>query len=518
MIGLLDDREDRTDRGRRSGAWSRGIRRYGLLIVLVPLLFQVLFVALIAVEYRTRNTTRRVERRIRESISAAYRLHGLMIDAETGMRGFLLTHDRSFLEPYQKARVEVAPQSERLRALAGPTDLTSLLATMNESLDFSSATVADAPGPRAPIVAAEQHQRGKQLMDRFRDELRRFVQQQEHTIAGSYERYDRAEERLRTLIYSGLALNCICAAMLLWFFSRSISERVEVVTENTRRFRDGRPLASRLTGSDEIAELDASFHEMVAANRKAVRSLESANGELEAFSYSVSHDLRSPIRAIDGYARLLEEDYAPVLDEEGRRFLTTVRNETRRMGALIDDLLAFARVARSTIAETTVDVEVLVQDIVAELAATVPRMPTVTITNLPPARGDRALLRQVFSNLLQNAVKFSTPAGEPHIAVTATVDGDECTYSVRDNGVGFDMRYVDKLFGVFQRLHRFDEFEGTGVGLAIVQRIVRRHGGRVGAESSLGSGAVFHVTLPLAAAIFPPSPQVRSAAEVEVPV
>ena len=222
--------------------------------------------------------------------------------------------------------------------------------------------------------------------------------------------------------------------------------------------------------------------------------LELTNHELESFSYSVSHDLRAPLRHIVGYARILQEDAADKLDDEARRQLDTIAGSARRMGALIDDLLALSRLGRRPVQMQAVDMAALVRDALRDVPATAG---TVEVAVLPETQGDPALLKQVWINLLSNAVKYSAPRGaEARITVAGERIRDHLRYCVRDNGVGFDMRYRDKLFGVFQRLHAQDEFEGTGVGLAIVNRIVVRHGGRLDAEGEPGRGAVFSFDLP----------------------
>ena len=223
--------------------------------------------------------------------------------------------------------------------------------------------------------------------------------------------------------------------------------------------------------------------------------LAEANKELDAFSYSVSHDLRAPVRAIDGYARILEEDQADRLDDEGRRVLGVIRSSTTHMAQLIDDLLTFSRLGRKAPAKQPLDMESLVGEVVRELG---PDKPTakIELQTLPPAEADRSLLRQVWANLLANALKYSGKRAEAQVQIGGRLEGGEQVYWVRDNGVGFDMRYAGKLFGVFQRLHASDEFPGTGVGLAIVQRVVARHGGRVWAEGRPGEGACFYFSLP----------------------
>jgi signal transduction histidine kinase len=222
--------------------------------------------------------------------------------------------------------------------------------------------------------------------------------------------------------------------------------------------------------------------------------LQAVNRELESFSYSVSHDLRAPLRAIDGFARMLEEDYGERLDDEGRRLLGVVRGSSRQMGQLIDDLLDFSRLGRQAIARRPLDMAALAREVAATL--THGSAARVAVGALPPAHADAALLRQVWANLIGNALKYSGKRAEPRIAVGGGAEAGEDVYWVRDNGVGFDMRYADKLFGVFQRLHGADEFPGTGVGLAIVQRVVARHGGRVWAQGRAGEGACFYFALP----------------------
>jgi PAS domain S-box-containing protein len=225
--------------------------------------------------------------------------------------------------------------------------------------------------------------------------------------------------------------------------------------------------------------------------------LEDRAAQLEAFSYSVSHDLRAPLRAIDGYARILVEDHADRLDAEARRVLGVICDNARHMGRLIDDLLTFSRLGRKEVEKSPVDMASLARSVVDELRLLEPdRRVAVTIGSLPPALADPAMIRQVLTNVVANAWKFTRGRAEATIEVTGAAGPRETTYRVRDNGAGFDMQYASKLFGVFQRLHRADQFEGTGVGLAIVHRIVQRHGGRVWAHGAVDRGATFTFTLP----------------------
>ena len=243
------------------------------------------------------------------------------------------------------------------------------------------------------------------------------------------------------------------------------------------------------------AEIYKSNQQVQATNQQ----LQAANAELEAFSYSVSHDLRAPLRHIDGFADMLARHARESLDEKSRRFLATISESAKRMGSLIDDLLVFSRMGRAEMRTGRIDMDALTRDVIREVMQEAKgRRIEWKCDVLPDVTGDTALLRQVLVNLLSNAVKYTRPRDPAHVGIGCT-DGEpgEKIFFVRDNGVGFDMAYADKLFGVFQRLHKASEFEGTGIGLANVRRIIFRHGGRTWAESAPGEGATFYFTLPL---------------------
>ncbi len=285
----------------------------------------------------------------------------------------------------------------------------------------------------------------------------------------------------------------------------SASDVVGVLNLATRRARAFPPeerellmaVGRILAAAVQNARLYAAVKQLNADLDQRATELEAANRELEAFSYSVSHDLRAPLRAIQGFSRVLVEDHAARLDAEGHRVLGVVTENARQMGELIDDLLGFARISRQQIEPTAIDMTRLAQAVVAECRQLESdRDVTVTIDPLPVARGDLPMIRQALVNLVSNAFKFTRPRPDARIEIGGEEGPTETTYLVRDNGVGFDPRYADQLFKVFQRLHASTEFEGTGIGLAIVARVAHRHGGRVWADGTEGRGATFAFALP----------------------
>lgn len=246
---------------------------------------------------------------------------------------------------------------------------------------------------------------------------------------------------------------------------------------------------------DELRQRNAELEELLA---ERTAQLETTRKELETFSFSVSHDLRAPLRSIDGFARMLLERHSLTLDPEGIRLLHVVRSEARRMSQLMEDILAFSRVSRQDIDASLVDMTELARCTFQQLReAATDSKATLQLTALPDGCGDRSMLRQVLVNLIGNALKFSGRHPAPVIEVTGRQDDTQVVYCVKDNGVGFDPRYAHRLFGVFQRLHSQNEFEGTGIGLALVQRIIHRHGGSVWAEGAPNAGASFYFSLPV---------------------
>jgi signal transduction histidine kinase len=344
---------------------------------------------------------------------------------------------------------------------------------------------------------------------------------EETTIGTLVIEAELSEIRDRRRRYAVIALGVLGMSLILALtisrrVERSISRPILHLSETARAvsLRKDYSVRAEGGGTDEIAQLVTTFNEMLdeihrqnAALEEArtelehrvdtrTRDLAAANKELEAFSYSVSHDLRAPLRAIDGFSKALLTSHGDVLDEQGRHYLARVRSGTLRMADLIDDLLGLARISRQELVRRKIDLSEIANRVLSEMSAQATGRPVSTDVEAGlTANADPRLVTVILENLLGNAWKFSARNEAARIEVGRQVDGSETIFYVRDNGAGFDMKYADKLFGAFQRLHSDAEFEGTGIGLATVQRIVTRHGGRIWAESELGKGTTFYFTL-----------------------
>jgi signal transduction histidine kinase len=318
---------------------------------------------------------------------------------------------------------------------------------------------------------------------------------------------EAANRFLYLLIVIGTIL-IVIGSLIAWKLSRNITRPLDrLILATTAIARGDYTSPVVVHRRDELGMLAESFNSMTSQVRQShdelenkvrarTEELEIVNKELEAFSYSVSHDLRAPLRAVSGYAMMLKEDYEASFDDEARRITGNIISNVKMMGRLIDDLIAFSRLGKREVTLRAVDMTEMVEHCIAqESLQWSDRNFSITIAPLPPCMGDQDLLKQVWMNLISNAFKYSSKQAEPGIEIGVKREGAETVYFVRDNGAGFDMKYADKLFKVFQRLHTQEEFEGTGVGLALVKRIIDKHKGRIWAESRAGSGATFYFNL-----------------------
>lgn len=393
-----------------------------------------------------------------------------LVETETGHRRYLVTGDESYLKPFHLLNERMPQYIRYVR------ELTQDIPEQRQHVDLLNRLIekqleAERAAIELRVRTGFEGVRDIALAGVAKAELEEFHQiqaQMEHDETRAiHRRAVQSAAITRTtigLLGIGLLMLLALLASVYYLIRHDITERRRVAAELQRR-----------------GEL-----------------LEAANKELEAFSYSVSHDLRAPLRHIDGYASLLQKSALPLLDKKSMRYLHTISESATRMGQLIDDLLVFSRMGRQEMLQASVNLDQLVKSVQHDLRHdTQNRQISWSVGALPEVKGDPAMLRQVFSNLLANAVKFTSTRALAKIEIGSDQGNPaETVIFVRDNGVGFDMQYAGKLFGVFQRLHRANEFEGTGIGLANVRRIIHRHGGRTWAESILDHGATFYFSLP----------------------
>ncbi len=433
--------------------------------------------------------THRSTTRLIETAAQVSRTHELMeifeatmsdmADAETSQRGYVITGNEVFLAPYRSALADIRWHTNRLHELvadnpgqlAREAQLNPLIATkltgVQETIrvrmtnGFAAAQARIAGG----IVGgnAQPHM----------DEIRRLIEEMRVAeLEVLRQRDDAARASARRTFVFAWAGSGISVLLLLLSFGLLLREIHE------RRCRE-----FEIRGLNEDLVLRAA-------------QLEAANQELEAFSYTVSHDLRAPLRHVNGFVELLRRE-PDGRTSKAEEWLKYIADSVRQMGSLIDNLLEFSRMARADLSVVKIDLPALVGEVRAALAAACPgRAITWHVGDLPEVRGDRAMLRLALVNLLGNAVKFTASRPQAEISVDSRPEDSGSVILVRDNGVGFDMNHVDKLFNVFQRLHHADEFEGTGIGLATVRRIIKRHGGRTWAEGAPDKGATFYFSLP----------------------
>jgi signal transduction histidine kinase len=419
-------------------------------------------------------------------IARANRLEKLHLDLETGVRGFLITHDQEFLRPYADALQSIPRQSadltQSLTEQPAQQQIIDRVAALREQwLDYARGVIhgRETNDIRQQIAGEEK---GKHLMDSIREQFDQFVTN-EDLLRTTRSHTSESVALISVVTACGLAL---IIGTLIALLSR---RQLEFLSKNYE--------GALATSAQVSANLELRVTERTEELATANDALTEVNRELEAFSYSISHDLRAPLRHIEGFAELLRADLGDDIKVDAAENLNTINETAKLAGKMVDDVLRLSRIGRAQLSTTLVDMSASVEECRADLGPDMEgRQVQWRIHPLPPIRGDKSLLKLVVQNLLGNAIKYSSKAEVAEIEVGAIETPEEVTYWVKDNGVGFNMEYANKLFGVFQRLHRAEEFEGTGIGLANVRRIILRHGGRVWADAEPNKGATFYFALP----------------------
>lgn len=442
----------------------------------------------------------------------------LLDDQETGVRGFLLTRDSRFLQPYRDAISRLQPlRKQSLRLIEGDPQLihlSNVLSARSRRWQDWARLALRYPVPARSHALVQQQLEGKRRFDAYRREsqvlLRAVMKDRNQNLVESNLVADRLEALLGVLFVAAIIVVAIITRVMtrsvtepLLRLSRSASaigqgvleEPVDVggMREFTQLGESMEVMRRRLLSDrGSLQELTATLERRV---EERTRQLQVSNTELESFSYSVSHDLRAPLRSIDGFSRALLEDFGGTLRPDARDYLARIQANAQRMRQLIDNLLRLSRVTQGTLELDTVDLSALAREILNELRRDDPqRDPKWIVQDGVTAVADERLIRPVLENLLGNSWKFTRQNPNPCIEF-GMEDANGRVYYVRDNGAGFDMAYADRLFGAFQRLHGAAEFEGTGIGLATVQRVIHRHGGEIWADAEVGRGATFYFTL-----------------------
>lgn len=472
------------------------LARKGLLLFLLLAGAQIAFAAVLIAVDTARARDLAAERAVREDVFAVHSLAGLLIDGNVQLRSYLLSREPGHLEHFDRTFQHAERAAAGLRGVS-PGSL-EIRRAVEAYLAFQAAVRREIRAGRLDGAIANFGSPAVAQLAEFRLAHNAFNSGEEQRLLRREAATRAATHRVTMAVIAGVIANLAFVLVVGGALARSASNRLGIILDHTRRIERGEEIAAQMPQGDEISEVDRAFHRMAETLGRQRRELQQMNVEVESFAYSVSHDLRAPLRAVIGYGEMLQEDFSGKLDETAARYVASMRGEAGRMGLLIDDLLRFSRIGRQALNVGPLDVAAIAEACMVELRAAFPGRPVVfEVGELPTAEGDPSLIRVVLTNLLSNAVKY-TAERDAIIRLTGGIEGGWCVFRVQDNGVGFDMRYASKLFAVFQRLHRDDEFEGTGVGLALVDRIVRRHGGRVDAEGAVGSGATFTFTLPLA--------------------
>ena len=443
----------------------------------------------------------------------------LLKDGVIAQRGYVITGEPRYLEPYDAAVRTREERLETLRRLIQASDdqqrarlaeIEVLVTDVLRTIDASVALRAQGVDARAPEQVA-LIDAGKRLLDRARVVIKDIRSAANADLMEHLHDTEQTGKNTRLLL---IVTDTVAIALLLMAFGllrRELGrrERAEFALKRANDELESRILERTLQFEQanrdlslKVAEYRQARHEVADLNSALERRVEErtaelgqANQGLERFAYSVSHDLRTPLRAVIGFTRTLEKEYGAGLDDEGRRLIGVILHSGRRMDWLIEDLLTYARLRRMPVQAIELDMKALATEAAHDVVAASGRSVHLVVNDLPAALADRSLIWEVWSNLLSNAVKFSSQQPQQRVEVGGSAEGDWCTYWVRDNGVGFNMKYYARLFGVFERLHDAEQFPGSGVGLAIVRSAIDKHQGKVWGEGKVGEGATFYFTL-----------------------
>jgi signal transduction histidine kinase len=503
----------------RLGQWwvHLPIRLKGLLVVAIPALTLAMT---IVIRLPFNEQQQQLSALLSRAGNARHLGHELLFalqELELGVHGYVLTKDGVFRARFQAAKHVLPDRIQRFSAVLTTEDerrvASRATTSATRAIELGSRVIdaADAVDSlEETVIQALLHDEHR-AMEEVRGALYALGRSHDSQVSKSQAELARLRQRLVPMMWLAVIGGLSGAVVAGWLFATGVSRRVRALEANAERLAKGERLPfAPSRGRDEIGSLDRALRRaslMLRTRDRELRSLNATlertvhdqallNRELEAFSYSVSHDLRAPLRSIDGFAQALREDWGDRLDETAQDHLSRVRNAAQRMGRLIDDLLKLSRLTRAQVNRTDVDLSQLAHEIAGELRE---RNPTrdVSWAIAPDLRAqcDPALARIMLENLLGNAWKFTSKTPKARIEFDVAPNSDGRTFVVRDNGAGFDMKYADKLFAPFQRLHGEREFPGSGIGLATVQRIIRKHGGNVDTRAEVGRGASFFFTL-----------------------
>jgi len=439
----------------------------------------IILISIGALSYRGEVRNENDREWVTHSLLVVEQLQEIRIDitlAESGQRGYLLTGEETYLEPYQAGLDRVGQDMEKLQNLTldnrrqqeAILRLAPLVAARLAELS-AGIEIRKQSGLQAGVEAVAYGNTGGKWMGKIGTQIGEMRHTEAELLSARMETAAASTRKMKVLIACGNTL-AILFLLVKGFLIHWEARKRNLAEENLKQ-------------ANERLE-------------RRTAELSETNSELESFAYSVAHDLRAPLRHIAGYSSVLAQDYGPRLDAEGLRCLTTIVDSAGRMGRLVDDLLALSQIGRKALAFQETELGSVVAQVVEELATeSAGRDVEWQIGELFSAECDPGLMKQVFANLLSNAVKYTRRQQHAVIQVGLSTQNGERVIFIRDNGAGFEMQYADKLFGVFQRLHKARDFEGTGVGLAIVQRIIRKHGGRIWAEAAVDQGATFFFTV-----------------------